>query len=118
MAAAGPLFGLSRLQSIRAGLLLAAGGEFAFVTFGEAVSHKLLPAAMVSQLFLVVALTMALTPFLAELGQKLGKFFEKNDMKVRWKSILRIGTFGWDSGLAENFLEEVRGISLRFRGCE
>ena len=26
-----PLFGLSRLQGLRAGLLLAAGGEFAFV---------------------------------------------------------------------------------------
>ena len=31
MGAVGPLFGLSRIQSVRAGLLLAAGGEFAFV---------------------------------------------------------------------------------------
>lgn len=31
MGAIGPLFGLSQIQSIRAGLLLAAGGEFAFV---------------------------------------------------------------------------------------
>jgi Kef-type K+ transport system membrane component KefB len=29
--AVGPFFGLSRIQSARAGLLLAAGGEFAFV---------------------------------------------------------------------------------------
>ena len=34
MAAVGPAFGISRLQSTRAGLLLAAGGEFAFVAFG------------------------------------------------------------------------------------
>ena len=34
MAAVGPLFGISRMQSIRAGMLLAAGGEFAFVAFG------------------------------------------------------------------------------------
>lgn len=35
MAAVGPMFGISRMQSIRAGMLLAAGGEFAFVAFGE-----------------------------------------------------------------------------------
>ena len=29
--ALGPLFGLSRIQAARSGLLLAAGGEFAFV---------------------------------------------------------------------------------------
>ena len=33
MAGIGGAFGLSKLQSVRAGLLLAAGGEFAFVTF-------------------------------------------------------------------------------------
>ena len=34
MGGIGPMFGLTRLQSIRSGLLLAAGGEFAFVAFG------------------------------------------------------------------------------------
>ena len=34
-------------------------------------------------LFLVVALSMALTPFLAELGQKVGKTFDSHDMKAR-----------------------------------
>ncbi len=82
MAAVGKGFGLSLLQSVRAGLLLAAGGEFAFVTFGEAVSHKILPQALVSKLFLIVSLSMALTPFLAEFGQRLGKMFEKSDVKV------------------------------------
>ncbi|BDA44544.1 probable glutathione-regulated potassium-efflux system protein KefB at C-terminar half [Coccomyxa sp. Obi] len=80
--AVGPMFGLSRIQSLRAGLLLASGGEFAFVAFGEAVSHGLIGKAMVSELFLVVALTMALTPFLAEIGQRLGKAFEKSDVKA------------------------------------
>ena len=42
MAGLGPLFGISWVQSVRAGLLLAAGGEFAFVAFGEAVSHRTL----------------------------------------------------------------------------
>lgn len=39
LAAVGPLFGVSQLTSIRAGMLLAAGGEFAFVAFGEAVAQ-------------------------------------------------------------------------------
>ena len=38
---------------------------------------------MVSELFLVVALSMAVTPFLAEAGQMLAKVFEKSDMAVR-----------------------------------
>jgi hypothetical protein len=46
------------------------------------MSHGLLAKSMVSELFLVVALTMALTPLLAEVGQRLGKAFEKSDVKV------------------------------------
>jgi len=35
----GRLFGLSMISAIRTGLLLAPGGEFAFVAFGEAVNQ-------------------------------------------------------------------------------
>lgn len=35
----GRLFGLSTVAAVRAGLLLAPGGEFAFVAFGEAVNQ-------------------------------------------------------------------------------
>lgn len=55
---------------------------WACMNSGEAVSHKILPIEMVQQLFLVVALSMALTPFLAEFGQRLGKRYENSDMKV------------------------------------
>lgn len=82
MAAIGPLFGLSRLASTRAGLLLAPGGEFAFVAFGEAVARGVLPVALTNQLYLTVALSMALTPYLAALGGKMGTLFERNDMKA------------------------------------
>lgn len=82
MAGVGPGFGMSHVQSIRAGLLLASGGEFAFVAFGEAITHNILPAELVRILFLVVALSMALTPFLAEFGQRLSKTFDKGDMKA------------------------------------
>lgn len=69
-------------QSIRAGLLLAPGGEFAFVLLGEAMGCGLMSNAAVREIFLVVALSMALTPYLAEFGQKIGRMFEKNDVKV------------------------------------
>lgn len=47
------------------------------------MAHGLVSKALVSELFLVVALTMALTPFLAELGARLGKKFESSDFKAR-----------------------------------
>lgn len=61
-----------------AGLLLSTGGEFAFVAFGEAVSKGVLPAALTSELYMVVALSMAVVPYLAALGGKLGVLFEKS----------------------------------------
>ena len=82
VAAIGPLFGLSIVTAVRSGLLLASGGEFAFVAFGEAVAAKILDPAVVAELFLVVALTMALTPLLAELGARFGKAFDRSDMKA------------------------------------
>jgi Kef-type K+ transport system membrane component KefB len=35
----GRIFGISLISALRAGLLLAPGGEFAFVAFGEAVNQ-------------------------------------------------------------------------------
>lgn len=42
VALVGKLFGISTVSAIRVGLLLAPGGEFAFVAFGEAVNQVLL----------------------------------------------------------------------------
>ncbi|KAL4445002.1 hypothetical protein ABPG77_004052, partial [Micractinium sp. CCAP 211/92] len=82
MAAVGQAFGLTLVQSARSGLLLSPGGEFAFVLFGEAVSRGIMGAALAKELYLVVALSMALTPFLAQFGGKLGQMLEKSDMKA------------------------------------
>lgn len=65
-------------RSCLAGMLLATGGEFAFVAFGEAVSKGVLPAALTSELYMVVALSMAMVPYLAALGGKLGVLFERS----------------------------------------
>ena len=57
----------SRMQA----LILAQCGEFAFVLFGAAQEGGLLPAAVVAQLNLSVALSMALAPFLIIWGDRL-----------------------------------------------
>ena len=76
MVAAGHAFGLSRVAALRAGLLLASGGEFAFVAFGEAVAKGVLPAELTGVLYMVVALSMALVPYLAMIGAKIGALTE------------------------------------------
>ena len=50
--------------------------------YGEAVAKGLFGAALAKEMYLVVALSMALTPFLAEFGGKMGRLLEKNDMKA------------------------------------
>ena len=62
---------LARLKpgtAIRSGLLLAQGGEFAFVIFGLAQTHGILLDRQIKLLYAAVVLSMALTPFLNDLG--------------------------------------------------
>ncbi|KAM3299108.1 hypothetical protein ACQJBY_040539 [Aegilops geniculata] len=77
----GRVFGVSTIAAIRVGLLLAPGGEFAFVAFGEAVNQGLLSPQLSSLLFLVVGLSMAMTPYLAAGGQFLASKFEQHDVR-------------------------------------
>ncbi|GBF88863.1 K+ efflux antiporter [Raphidocelis subcapitata] len=67
--ALGPLFGLTRGESIRTGFMLAQGGEFAFVLLSLACSLKVLPNQLNQLLIIVVVFSMALTPALAEAGK-------------------------------------------------
>lgn len=57
--------------SIRLGVTLAQGGEFAFVLFSSATTLKLLPLELSDRLILVVTLSMALTPLAFYLLEKL-----------------------------------------------
>jgi monovalent cation:proton antiporter-2 (CPA2) family protein len=59
------LFGVGRLAARRTALLLAQGGEFAFVLFGAALHAGLLEGALYQEALLVVALSMVMTPLLA-----------------------------------------------------
>ncbi|KQQ40095.1 potassium transporter KefC [Duganella sp. Leaf126] len=71
------LFGLSfwfdipRGQRLFFALLMSQGGEFAFVVFGTAVDARVLPAATGALLVVVVTLSMAATPLLLLLHDKL-----------------------------------------------
>ncbi|GAV76468.1 Na_H_Exchanger domain-containing protein/TrkA_N domain-containing protein [Cephalotus follicularis] len=81
VALVGRLFGISLISAIRVGLLLAPGGEFAFVAFGEAVNQGIMSPQLSSLLFLVVGITMALTPWLAAGGQLIASRFEQHDVR-------------------------------------
>lgn len=81
VALVGRLFGISIISAIRVGLLLAPGGEFAFVAFGEAVNQGIMSTQLSSLLFLVVGISMALTPWLAAGGQLIASRFELHDVR-------------------------------------
>ncbi|KAK4847462.1 hypothetical protein QYF36_002203 [Acer negundo] len=81
VALVGRLFGISIISAIRVGLLLAPGGEFAFVAFGEAVNQGIMSPQLSSLLFLVVGISMALTPWLAAGGQLIASRFEQHDVR-------------------------------------
>lgn len=62
--------------SVRLGLLLSQGGEFAFIIFGLAARDGLMPVAVTDLLVGVVAISMALTPLLAWLGERFETLME------------------------------------------
>lgn len=71
------LFGLATAPALRVGLLLAQGGEFAFVLFASASELHLFETDTVQVLQAVVALSMAITPVLAWRGRVLGERIEE-----------------------------------------
>jgi len=79
------LFCIARLMgnrlptSVRLGVSLAQGGEFAFVVFNTAVSQRVLPIAIAEPLILIVTLSMAMTPIAFLI---LEKFFEPRFAKA------------------------------------
>lgn len=77
--ALGPLFGLSRAESVRTGFILSQGGEFAFVLLALANQLNVLPADLNRLLIIVVVLSMALTPALTELGKQLANKLVEGD---------------------------------------
>lgn len=66
------LFGLSWREGSELGLLLAQGGEFAFVIVGVAATGALLPSETAQFMLIVVSGTLMLSPALAALSMRIG----------------------------------------------
>ncbi len=69
-----PLFGLTRAESIRTAFTLSQGGEFAFVLLALANQLNVLPVELNKLLIMVVVMSMALTPLLAEVGKSVAEW--------------------------------------------
>lgn len=67
----GRFFKVELSQSLLFAFALAQGGEFAFVLFSFAIQNNVLPADVANPLVVVVALSMALTPLLMIIYEKL-----------------------------------------------
>lgn len=80
LVALGRLSGLKRGELAHFGVLLAQGGEFAFVVFASAGTHDLLPQAVEQVLIIVVGLSIALTPALAVAGRRLEQRWQRRDL--------------------------------------
>ena len=66
-------FRLPRRVAIETGLLLAPGGEFAFVLLAQSLAGGLLPGALAHDLVVAVTLTMMAIPLLARLAERFGR---------------------------------------------
>lgn len=87
----GPLFGLSRSDSVRTGLLLAGGGEFAFVVLTLADKLGVLPDLLAKILVGVVVISMALTPTLSSFGDKIAGYIDQQERKSSLDIALQSG---------------------------
>lgn len=70
------LGGLSWGKSIEGGMLLAQGGEFAFVVLGAAASLGLLKPDVSQFMLLVVSLSLMVTPVVAYWGMRIGRWLD------------------------------------------
>jgi len=81
------MFGFTRSVAIQSGLLLAQGGEFAFILFNLGMTHGVLDSEMGKILLLVVTCSMAFTPILATLGTKIADFLDDTDASAPLKNL-------------------------------
>ncbi len=71
-------FGFKSGVAISTALTLAQGSEFTFVLFGLALEGGLMSSEEVQLLLVVVSISMAITPLLASLGNRISKNLDKN----------------------------------------
>ena len=67
------MFGMcDRRNALSLAAVMSQGGEFAFVLFALAARERLVPAGLIDELILAVAVSMLLTPFVYLLNERLG----------------------------------------------
>ena len=71
------LFGFNLSTALHTGFMLAQGGEFAFVLFTLASDGQLMDPNITQILLVVVTVSMALTPFIAQIGKRSALALEK-----------------------------------------
>ncbi len=71
------LFGVPWANSVETGLLLAPGGEFAFIGIGQAVQVGLIAGDVAAGVLAVVSLTMTVLPLIALFARRAGHHFAK-----------------------------------------
>ncbi|KAF8818495.1 cation:proton antiporter domain-containing protein [Rickettsia endosymbiont of Cardiosporidium cionae] len=72
------LFKFNYLVALRTGLLLSQGGEFSFILFSMGIEYQILEENTANVLLAVITSSMALTPLLSLIGEKLVEYFEFN----------------------------------------
>ncbi len=65
------LAGYTGISALRVSLLLPQAGEFGFVLFGAAIAHSVMDEELFKHLLLLIAMTMALTPFLDAISTRI-----------------------------------------------
>ncbi len=71
------LFGFTLSTAIHTGLLLSQGSEFAFILFALAASEGILGTSVAQVLLVVITISMALTPVIAQAGKRFALALEK-----------------------------------------
>jgi CPA2 family monovalent cation:H+ antiporter-2 len=74
------LFHFNLSTSVRVGLLLSQGGEFAFILFSLAGRSGIINNELAQVLLVVVTMSMAFTPLVTKLGQKIANELEKRSL--------------------------------------
>jgi CPA2 family monovalent cation:H+ antiporter-2 len=86
------LFGFDRSIAIHSGLMLAQGGEFAFILFNLGMKNEVIDPQMGKMLLLIVTFTMAITPLLAALGRYLAALLDGSGSATSSMQDIKLGT--------------------------
>jgi CPA2 family monovalent cation:H+ antiporter-2 len=73
----GRLFRLPAMPALETGLLLAPGGEFAFVVIGVALASELIAPSIATFIFALTSVTMALIPVLGMVARRIAPHLEE-----------------------------------------